>query len=162
MRVRSVKRTAKEESKCRSNTAAGAISLVTQVARKYLKISTDAARKRKQKEGTYPVCSLALSASWASLAAFPTLLLAPGTRHLCFVPIRGVHNFSSWSSSYLPKHCKDPLSFHLSSRHFLIFPFSHPVLSQLPMDDGHLPSGGAEISFPLLSLLFCHKYGQIK
>lgn len=131
-------------------------SLVTQVARKHPKISTEADRKRKQKEGTYPGCSLALSASWASLAGCPTLLLAPACQ--CFVPVPGVQSFTSTSSSYLPKHCKGPLSFHLSSKCFLISPFPHsctwmmatcPQMVQKPVS-------------PLLALLFCHKYGQIK
>lgn len=89
MRERSVKRKAEEWRKYRSDTTAGATSLVTQTARKYPKISTDAARKRKQRgpEGlTGCLSHLAFGARsmpalcshpWCVQFWFPLLILAP-------------------------------------------------------------------------------------
>lgn len=107
MRVSSVKRKAEEWRKRRFNATAGGLSTVTHTIRKYLKISTDVPRKGKQREGMYLVCSLALPASRASLAACSTLLLAAGACQ-CFVPIPGACSFVSCFLFQLPEHCRSP------------------------------------------------------
>lgn len=148
MGVSSVKRKA-EWRKHWSNTTAGSTSPVMQTVRKYLNLSADVARKRKQDLDCIWIAAWHCQPHWLC----PTLILAAGACQRS-VPIPGVPSLGS-HSSWLPKHCKDPLSFHLASGHFRISPFAHCVLPQLFMDGVCFPSAGAEISSlpPLLALL---------